>query len=1027
MSDIKFELNLPSGEYRDLKFIKTNGHQLIDSAVLDDNGIEIKYKGTIGNGNLFNYKSSSLSSLTEVGSGELGYDKLVPDDVWSDGTNLYYSHRYNTSRRSDFKRVGGTDYPIWQNTQWNIDIYGGRYIWECDGHIYYSRFDDQYELDKSTMTWVEKEWIGILDPDKVGTYIWKDGDNIYYSHSQYQYVLDKSSNIWLPKTWNGVNQPSGLYIWYFNNDVYLTNRFGSEYKQCKLNRATDTWEIYDGFTMKTIDGTIIPFSMFDYFEKPIYYKNAIIAVVRDNVNNRGIISTLNNNGTWIPLTDEIPLNDDVVGILWSDGEHLFETGTVTYQTPPKITKKFIFQDAQEFGTSFTNVGESNSKIVYKYDNAQEDISTNILSNNIYNLDISTIDEDRYVVKDNSIIYTNTGSSIKGNIFSSVMLFNGLQDSEIYTIDIYNIDGILVRQLIPKERQSDFAIGLYDNVNGKFYENLGSEPFINGGYMNQYVIDKYNGLKSLQTQSQSTQDAKQITYGILGNTGSATIVDIDGRIEKMIKNDDLPYSSVNTNIYANGNQVQNHISNDSKYDINNKIFDIDLTNGVNAMDVQYNGLLVQSDISLYNVLVEVLSEKFDAGEIDDMLSQEINYGDDNQFGTIKEYLMNITIPYGYIEKSNYLDAIDQICELAQLYCYYKDNGKLCFTSARPIMNGSEDINVIPAKNQFSEFDIDLIIKNKYNNIFIPENIVEHSIDTISENGVKAYNISSYSTTFSDYENIIGSKAYNSTITSLKDDILSEFYGYHYAIIKYDIPLTSQIPTKLKFNIENSYTSWDSTTRVETTISNIETNPIITTQTDDNSVISYWLYGDKVKDRFENLIHDFQIKINQNNTITLYVLLKISNGSSDSDTVSIVYNTHSFNVLFDVYSNKYTEKDGNYQLEFKNNSLLQQDTLYKTTRLAVIMKDNILSDYENGVRTARITIGCADYYSTDGEKLKDWANGEIIEVGDIVRIDNDNSGTSRVKDNQGNDVYFRVTGRTFRYSGVPLIDLELQEIV
>ena len=71
-------------------------------------------------------------------------------------------------------------------------------------------------------------------------------------------------------------------------------------------------------------------------------------------------------------------------------------------------------------------------------------------------------------------------------------------------------------------------------------------------------------------------------------------------------------------------------------------------------------------------------------------------------------------------------------------------------------------------------------------------------------------------------------------------------------------------------------------------------------------------------------------------------------------------------------------------------------------------------------------CGDYYDSNGEIIKNWSNGEILEIGDIIRVDKDNNGNSLWKYSNGSEMYWRVIGRNFRYAGVPLIDLQLQEV-
>ena len=69
----------------------------------------------------------------------------------------------------------------------------------------------------------------------------------------------------------------------------------------------------------------------------------------------------------------------------------------------------------------------------------------------------------------------------------------------------------------------------------------------------------------------------------------------------------------------------------------------------------------------------------------------------------------------------------------------------------------------------------------------------------------------------------------------------------------------------------------------------------------------------------------------------------------------------------------------------------------------IRDTILSDYAGGVATASIDLFCG---------LKDWENGEIIQPNDILTI-------------EGEDGYWRATGRTFKYNGSPTLSLDLQK--
>lgn len=127
----------------------------------------------------------------------------------------------------------------------------------------------------------------------------------------------------------------------------------------------------------------------------------------------------------------------------------------------------------------------------------------------------------------------------------------------------------------------------------------------------------------------------------------------------------------------------------------------------------------------------------------------------------------------------------------------------------------------------------------------------------------------------------------------------------------------------------------------------------------------------------------------------------------------------------------DESDEHTVSIGGNEMLQTATTLvvdgTSTDLATQISKNITTDYKNGIETMRLTVCCADYKDTYGVVRKNWSKGEIFEVGDIVRVDKDNNGTPAVTYKNGNAKLWKVTGRTFRNEGVPLVDLELQEII
>lgn len=176
----------------------------------------------------------------------------------------------------------------------------------------------------------------------------------------------------------------------------------------------------------------------------------------------------------------------------------------------------------------------------------------------------------------------------------------------------------------------------------------------------------------------------------------------------------------------------------------------------------------------------------------------------------------------------------------------------------------------------------------------------------------------------------------------------------------------------------------------------------------------LYHDDVivvprRNQFSRIVYDFIPSIKYDKVIVERANFSSANDNSNYSFVSQTYGT------------------GDSVYEITGNYLIQQPSSSYPHDLGDIVARNIIADYGYGVKTAKVTLTCSDYYDTDGNLVKNWSDGEIIDVGDIIRIDKDNLGTSLFKNKDESDIYWRVVGRKYRHSGVSYVDLELQECV
>lgn len=572
---------------------------------------------------------------------------------------------------------------------------------------------------------------------------------------------------------------------------------------------------------------------------------------------------------------------------------------------------------------------------------------------------------------------------------------------------------------------------------------------NGEYVD---IDKINGLKSVESLSQSTGQPKDIFYGVVPSSGSLEIIDINGNIAQMVKEEQIPISNAKMEIIANNKNVQTHLTGDSNYNVVNgsKVFDAQLENELSAWDkIDFAGYRLNSEKSLYDVLVEVLSSVYEPNEIEIMVNSTIINGDNDE-ETVKSYLEKIIIKHPYMQKGTLRQAIDKICSLAQLNVLENDKKEIKFVSARPLIVSNNKITKIAKRNQNGAFDVDIFIKNKHNSVNVKYEETSLKDLSLDNRTIKLYNYTEISQKLQDYEYVLESKGYNPNLTILHHRIPHQnnpSYGstgnhWYYSIVKYDISYdvyNLKILRDFVPKISDSTNSIHPTNEIEkfskSSTSTQTIQPVDYSLTDEE-IISDWItkvdfVGEVVKSGSPNF--GYKIRRNIDETYTVFVLMldmitnkSISMSGTQEDIIVAVYNE--LNIDFSAPEiTQATISKNNNDLFIESNELMQDTALFETNKLSGIIENNILSDYHNGIRTGSLTVNCLDYYDIDGNKSKEWTKGEILQVGDVVRVDADNDGNSAIKYHDGSDVYFKITSRAFRHSGVPLIDLQLQEVL
>ena len=560
----------------------------------------------------------------------------------------------------------------------------------------------------------------------------------------------------------------------------------------------------------------------------------------------------------------------------------------------------------------------------------------------------------------------------------------------------------------------------------------------GELKNKLILDK-SYIKSIESLSQSTGQPKEIYYGITPSSGSINILDRDGEIKDYLKDGILEVSNTPINIYCNNDDKQliSHIANEGEYLQENKTLSLELQDSFDLLlNNKYVGRNLSSTTNAYVMLSSLLTDMGYGEHVDNMLLENmiVTINDVNHVMAVKDYLSQITIPYPYLQESTYREELEKFCLLAQLNMVKKDGLEYpVFVSARPITTSSTNIINIPKRNIFGDFKTDIIVKNKIGSVSCSYRNIVYDFSEITNNTIQIFDTSSNSSssfTELNSKRVLSNSEYNSGFVVLKERVQdtssytsSSYNKYFYNIIK--------ISTKDKLNIDLDYMRFKLAANVH--IVNPNSDPVYSTTqqwisyTDENypdvdikdytksdqDILSAWLhptYG--TYSGGSNL--DMRVRINQDGTADLFVLfLETIQLASSTNTVVRFVDNYSLSFSVKRVSYNTVNTDENADIQFNANELLQDGTLFNGNKIVDIIKYNILNDYKNGLKTGTITVSCADYYYEDGSVAKNWDSGQVLSVGDLVKVD-------------GNNTIWRITGRTFRKTGVPMIDLELQEV-
>lgn len=242
------------------------------------------------------------------------------------------------------------------------------------------------------------------------------------------------------------------------------------------------------------------------------------------------------------------------------------------------------------------------------------------------------------------------------------------------------------------------------------------------------ITKHNGLKSFEFTENMTNSATEPFCGVVSNSGRIIIEDKNLILKNAIINNVLQKSGFEVIIgnYDNGwnpkyctmYAKRSDYSEDNTYTIEiadktSKWTDVNF-NGINYVDRE-------GKANLYELLYSCLSNYGYSDIAEDLKnSTDVYYfpKSDGTFfeSTVPNYLKKIYIPYTFLDKTSFYDAITKICKAALLVCYNTRSGQVVFVPAIAKLKSTQ-YGVLTNKNLTEEPFKDVIINNVYDKVSV----------------------------------------------------------------------------------------------------------------------------------------------------------------------------------------------------------------------------------------------------------------------------------------------------------------------
>lgn len=563
---------------------------------------------------------------------------------------------------------------------------------------------------------------------------------------------------------------------------------------------------------------------------------------------------------------------------------------------------------------------------------------------------------------------------------------------------------------------------------------------------KYTFRK-NEIKNIESLSQSSTDASLIFYGILANSGSIELMNVDNKISDLISSGDITNKPLNCSIYINDKLFQKHKTTDNDYNDNSQKLTLQLSNSIKTLnETSYernfitNKICVQKDginesyvyptnVTLYHLLLDVLNNsgyETTTERLTKLFGNRTTVFNGVVY-TLENYTKNFVIDYPYLEKNTSMELLNRLCTAAQLQLI-QEGEYYILINARPILIG--DAVIIPKNKQYNQLEYTTILKNGTSKVnidvykFEKEYSEIYSSDKLKisqdNNGTIQYIGNDSGVNQSQYDVDGGEDGsdywfqfnyeFNASdlnkIVNVSDDIDIFSLGSRiiYAVKGDTLPVTLPNEYDTKNVLLRNIGLYDA-------ILNPDGLDYHTKKLENNKVVNAFGYityqggsdDGKYEVRGQLNWHDYtETPPNSVFNATVYRNYYITSCTFTIKGYVYTINkvTQEFGSGTDIYSKN-------------NNELFQYSKDGNINSLTQAFANNILSDYSDGISNGSITVSYGDYYDENNNKVVNGENGEVLSVGQIVKV-------------EGNDKTWKITGRKLRKKGVPFIDLELMEV-